>query len=269
MKSVQGSINPIRDLWHDRHLISRLIKREVSVRYKGSVLGIIWSFFNPLVMLAIYTFVFGFIFKARWGVDTAHGFSIIMFSGLICHAFIAECINTAPSLILHNQNYVKKVVFPLHSLGAVSVGSALFHFIVGLIILLLGELLISHYVPWTWAYLPLVALPLVLLCAGFTWLLSSLGVYLRDISQVTGILATLLLFLAPILYPKSIVPENFQIFLYINPLTFIVEQVQRVLVFGKNPNFIGLAIYYAAAIAFTELSYIWFQKSKKGFADVI
>lgn len=196
MKSVQGSINPILDLWRDRHLIARLTKREVSARYKGSILGIIWSLFNPLVMLAIYTLVFGFIFEARWGINMAHGFAIIMFAGLVCHTFLAECINTAPFLIINNQNYVKKVVFPLHSLGAVSVGSALFHFFVGLIILLLGELLISHQVPWTWVYLPLVTVPLILLCAGFTWLLSSLGVYLRDISQVTGILATLLLFLA-------------------------------------------------------------------------
>lgn len=269
MKKVRGTFNPIKDNWLNRHLISRLIAREVSSRYKGSFLGFFWSFFNPLVMLAIYTFVFGFVFEARWGEAPQSNFAIVMFAGMVCHGFVAESINLAPGLILKNQNYVKKIIFPLHSLGVVSVGSALFHFGVGLVILLLGELLVFHAVPWTWVYLPLILLPLITLCLGFTWLFASLGVYLRDISQLTGILATLLLFLAPILYPISSLPENLQPLLYLNPLTFLVMQFQSVLVFGKQPDFTALLGYFAGVSLFAELTYIWFQKTKSGFADVL
>lgn len=269
MNKAMGTQNPLTDAWQARRLIARMVKREVVGRYKGSVLGLLWSFVNPLVMLAIYSVVFGFIFQARWGIDTQQNFAIILFTGLIFHALLAEVINRAPTLMLENANYVKKVVFPLQALGWIALGSAFFHFCVSLLILLLGEVIVSQVVPWTWVYLPFVVLPWLIFCLGVTWFLASLGVYIRDIAQVSSIAVTLFLFLAPILYPKSIVPESYQMLLYLNPLTYIVAQARAVLVWGQPPDFAGLALYTLGMACFTQLAYLWFQKTKKGFADVL
>ncbi len=259
----------LKSLFDNWRLVLRMTKRDVIGRYRGSLLGIFWSFVNPLMMLAVYSFVFGLVFKAKWGVDTEHNFSIILFTGLIFHGLLGECIGKAPGLIISNASYVKKVVFPLDVLVWVAVLSSLFHLMISLLILLLAELLVFQSVSWTWIYLPIVLMPLAIVCLGVTWLLSSLGVYIRDISQMTGIVITILLFLCPIVYPLSVIPEKYQIFIMMNPLTFIVEQAREVLVFGKPPNIGGLFIYFMISIVFTQLCYLWFRKTQKGFADVL
>lgn len=269
MNPANGSKNPLVDAWRERRLIVRMVKREVIGRYRGSMLGLLWSFFHPLVMLGIYSFVFGFVFRARWGMETPHNFALILFTGLVFHALLAECLSRAPTLIISNVNYVKKVVFPLHSLGWVAVGSSAFHFAVSLLILFIGQLFLSHTVPWTWLLLPVVAAPFLLLCLGVVWLFSSLGVYLRDVAHVTGIATTLLLFLAPILYPITLIPEQYRIYLYLNPLTYLVEQARAILVWGELPDFLGLGLYALGAAVFAQVAYLFFQKTKKGFADVV
>jgi lipopolysaccharide transport system permease protein len=257
--------------WRNRRLIIQLAKRDVLGRYRGSVLGLAWSFFNPLLMLVVYTFVFSVVFKARWGLagEDKVSFAIILFAGLIVHGLFAECINRAPNLIVSNPNYVKKVVFPLEILPSVTLGSALFHAGVSLVVLLITQLIVTQRLPWTVIIFPLVLLPLLLSTVGFAWLLSALGVYLRDVGHTTSILTTVLMFLSPLFYPLSALPENYRIWLHLNPLTFIIEEARNVLIFGRMPNWSGWTLALVAGTLVSAGGFWWFQKTRKGFADVL
>lgn len=253
-------------------LVLQMSWREITSRYKGSLLGLAWSFINPLLMLAVYTFVFSVVFKARWGVTTDESrtqFAVVLFTGLIVHGLFAEVLNRAPAIILGNVNFVKKVVFPLEILPIVSLITALFQAVISLCVLIVAFILFNGYLHWTIILTPLVLFPLVLLTIGFAWILASIGVFLRDIGQLITILTTILLFLAPVFYPITALPERFQMWLMMNPLTFIIEQAREVIIWGNLPNWSGLGIYTAVASLVAWLGFIWFQKTRKGFADVL
>lgn len=259
-------------LWLNRQLIKQLIKREVVGRYRGSIMGLAWSFFNPLLMLAVYTFVFSVVFQSRWGMGNSESrtdFAILLFTGMILHGLFAECINRAPTLILANVNYVKKVVFPLEILPWVAMGSSLFHTIASLGVLAIAQLVLTHSIPWTAVFFPFVLLPLIMSTMGFAWLLASLGVYVRDIAQATGLVTTILLFISPVFYPISSLPPEYQFWMRLNPLTFILEEGRKTLVLGEIPDWSSLAYYLSASIAIAWSGFWWFQKTRKGFADVV
>lgn len=261
-----------RALWIHRELWWRLTEREVLGRYRGSALGIGWSFITPLAMLTVYTFVFSQVFKARWGgLEEAGplGFAVNLFAGLIVFNLFSECVNRAPGLVVANPNYVKKVVFPLEVLGSVAVGSAGFHAITSLIILVVFELIAFHQVPITLLWLPLVWLPLLLGSLAATWILSSAGVFLRDIGQLIGVGLNMLMFLSPIFFPISALPAHWQPILALNPLAHVIEQTRRVAVQGLNPNLNYLATGILLTALGCELGFRAFQKSKGAFADVI
>lgn len=262
----------LRNLWKNGQLIMQMTHREVMARYKGSVLGLFWSFFNPVLMLSIYTFVFSIIFKSRWGdaVDTSKTqFAVLLFVGLIIQSLFAEVINRAPNLIFSNANYVKKVIFPLEILPIITMGAALFHCLMSLCVLLVAFALFNGYLHWTLLFIPFILLPFVILTLGIAWLLVSLGVFLRDVGQTITIITTILLFLSPTFYPISAVPESVRPFILANPLTFIIEQAREVLIWGHGPNWQGLGLYSLIAILVAWLGYAWFQKSRQGFADVL
>lgn len=263
----------VKSLWRNRHLIVQMTKREVVGRYKGSSLGLAWSFFNPVFMLTVYTFVFSTIFKSRWGGVSDGGsktrFAMILFVGMIILGLFNELINRAPGLILSNVNYVKKVVFPLEILPVITMGAALFHGIISLGVLLIALLLLNGYLHWTVVFIPLILLPFVILSIGLSWILASMGVFLRDVGQTIGIITTVLMFLSPVFYPMSAVPERFRPFIMVNPLTFIIEQARQVLIWGHLPNWTGLGLYTFTAIITAWAGYAWFQKTRKGFADVL
>ena len=266
-----GPISLVNSLWKNRSLISQMTTREVIWRYRGSVMGLAWSFFNPILMLAVYTFVFSEIFKARWaGVETGKGgFAVLLFVGMIVHGLFAECANRAPSLVMSHSNYVKKVVFPLEILPVITLGSALFHSCISLVVLLAAQLLIMGQLYWTALLFPLILVPLVLATLGISWLLASLGVYLRDVGHVITVLTTVLLFLSPVLYPIAALPEVYRPWLQLNPLTYIIEESRSVLLFGHLPDWtsLGVAIIVGAVVA--SIGFWFFQKTRKGFADVI
>lgn len=261
----------VLSLWRNRTLVKALIHREVVGRYRGSLMGIFWSFFNPVFMLLTYTFVFSVVFKARWnaGSDSQTEFALVLFAGLIVFNIFSECFNRAPSLILSNVNYVKKVVFPLEILPWVTLGSALFHALVSLLVWLLAYLLLFGVPHPTLLLLPLVLLPLLLFIMGLTWALASLGVYLRDVSQFIGIVTTVLMFLSPIFYPASALPEQYRSLLLVNPLTLPIEQIREVLFWGRLPNFTVLLASFLAASVMAWLGFAWFQKTRQGFSDVL
>lgn len=252
-------------------LIVQMAKRDVIGRYRGSFVGLFWSFINPLFMLAIYTFVFGVIFKSRWNAQVSGKFeyAIILFAGLNINTFFSECANRATTLIIDNTNFVKRVVFPLESLSWSTIGSALFHMFVSTLVLLVMMLAINRHIPWTVVLFPIVVVCFLPFVAGMCWLLASLGVYLRDLKQVVMIATMALMFLAPIVYPKEQIPPQFRDLLYLNPLTVIVEQSQNVLIWGVLPDWAQLILYVLISCAFTWLAFIWFEQTRKGFADVV
>ena len=262
----------IKSLWCNRYLIAQMTRRDVVGRYKGSVLGLVWSFLTPILMLVVYTFVFSVVFKARWGTDgddSRTQFALVLFVGMIVHGLFSEVLNRAPGLILSNVNYVKKVVFPLHVLPVIAMGAALFHASISLIVLLIAFVLFNGYLHWTAIFIPVVLLPLVILTLGIAWVLASLGVFLRDVGQTVGIITTVMLFLAPIFYPITALPEEIRPWIMANPLTFIIEEARKVLILGRMPHWAGLGVYTFAATAVAWAGFAWFQKTRKGFADVL
>lgn len=258
------------------HLLWILISREVAARYRGSALGLLWSLITPLFMLGVYTFVFGTVFQARWAVpgnqagehSTAE-FALILFAGLTTFQFFSDVVSRAPMLILGNVNYVKKIVFPLEILAPVAVGAAGFQALVNFAVLLIFVAVVRGGLPWTVVLLPVVLLPLVLVMLGLAWLLAAVGTYVRDINQILGSVITALMFLSPIFFPRSSLPEWLQPVADFNPLTIPIEQVRNVMIFGLVPDWPALALYALAAIAIAVLGFQFFQKTRRGFADVL
>ncbi len=268
------SVSPgvmLASLWRNRALTRALIQREVVGRYRGSVMGLVWSFINPVLMLLVYTFVFSVVFKARWhaGSDSKTEFALVLFAGLLVFNLFAECFNRAPALVLLNVNYVKKVVFPLEILPWVALGAALFHAMISTGVWLLAYCLLYGVPHLTVLLLPLVVLPLLLFTMGVSWALASLGVYLRDVAQFIGVLTTVLMFLSPIFYSGSTLPEEYRVLLMFNPLTPAIEQAREVLFWGVVPDLGAWALYLAGSALVAWLGFAWFQKTRKGFADVL
>lgn len=261
----------VRSIWRNRELIWAMTWREVSGRYRGSALGILWSFISPLLMLGIYTFVFSVVFKARWSDAPASksDFALGLFAGMLIFSVFSECVTRAPVLIVSNPNYVKKVVFPLEILPVISMGSVLFHLMMGLAIWVLFHLVVAGLPPLTSLLVPVVVLPLVLLTLGVSWMLAALGVYLRDISQGVGIVVTGLTFLSPLFYPVSSLPPQYQMLLRLNPLTPPIEMMRGVLWLGEVPVWHMLLVSYVVGTAACGFGFASFQKLRPGFADVI
>jgi lipopolysaccharide transport system permease protein len=262
----------IRSLVKHRSLIWQLTKREVLGRYRNSILGVVWSLAHPLMMLTVYTLVFRFVFKVRWGAEENQNsvdFALVLFTGLIAHSLLSECISRAPNLIVNNVNYVKKIVFPLEVLPLVSLATSLFHMGVNLIVLLLFYAVSHLSLNWTATMFPLLVIPLALVVLGASWFLASVGVFVRDVGHATGVASSLMLFLAPVFYPASALPEAYRPLLYLNPLTFIIEQARDVLIAGKLPSWYGLGIYFLCSVVVAWLGLVWFERTRKGFADVL
>lgn len=258
--------------WKNRDLIWALTGREIRGRYKGSLFGIVWSFLNPALMLLVFTFVFGEIFKARWGNQSAHGgvdFAVALFSGLLIYNFFAECMAKAPGLIVGNANYVKKVVFPLETLAIVTLLSSLFHLGIAYLILV-GLLTFSGWsLGWSVLLAPVVFLPFVCLVLGLTWLFSALGVFVRDIGQLIAPAITATLFLSPVFYPLSSVSERFRWLYHLNPLTLMIEQIRGLVLHHQLPDLSAWFAYSAISLLILMAGFVAFQKLRQGFADVL
>ena len=264
-------MGPFISLTQNWHLIQQMTRREIEAKYKGSLFGLLWSLITPLIMLAVYSFVFGVIFKSRWGLSTGEetNYTLALFIGLISHSFIAETINSSPSLMKGNVNYIKKVIFPIQVLPWISLFTNLFHFIISFCIWCILSLIITHQFQLTSLYTPLIFLPLILFTIGFSWFLSSLGVFIKDVSQIVTLLTTILLFLSPVFYPVSLLPASMQTIMHFNPLAITIEQLRTVLIAGELPNFTILSIEIIASYLTALIGYIWFEKTKRGFSDVL
>ena len=262
----------VLSLLKHRDLLFRLTERAVATRYKGSALGFGWSLLQPIVMLSVYTFVFSTIFKSRWsGMEGAGslGYALNLFVGLIVFNVFADCLGSSPGLVVNNKNYATKVIFPLELLGATTLGSAMFQAITSIFILIFFELAVFQRVPATLIFIPLVFLPLLLGCLSLSWLLSSLGVFLRDLEQLTPMLLSIGMFLSAVFYPVSSLPERFQPLMHFNPLALIIEQTRLVAVNGVLPQAHYIIFGTIIGLILCEISFRFFQRARRGFADVL
>jgi lipopolysaccharide transport system permease protein len=257
-------------VWRHRALVTELAKREFSGRYRGSFGGLAWSFAQPLFLLVVYTIAFGVILQARWGLAGGTGeYALMLFAGLIVFNAFAECLNNAPGLIASNPNYVKKVVFPLEVLPWVMALTAIFHALIGTAIWFAGYAVLVGMPKPAAMLFPAVFVAFFPLMLGIGWLLSALGVVVRDIGQLTTMLSHALLFLTPIFYGIDAVPPAFQAVLLMNPLTFVVEQLRLVLFFGQVPEARGLAVYFLLSTLFAWASLKVFRHLRPRFADLV
>ncbi len=265
----------LRSLWQHRHLLLQLTKRDIQSRYRGSALGILWSFATPILMLIVYTVVFSGVFKAKWTgggnlhADNTSHFALILFSGLMIHNFFSECLSRAPSIILNHASFVTKVVFPLEILAPMLVLSACFNYLISLCVFFAAMLVLGATPDSHIFYLPIILFPLGLMMLGGAWVLAAMGVFLRDIGQMIGLTMTIMLFLSPIFYPVDALPLSWQPFIYLNPLSFIVEQARNVMLWHTAPAWKGVAYYMLAGIFSAYTGFYVFQKTRKAFADVL
>lgn len=255
----------------NRYLITQLVRRELSLKYKGSILGAMWAVLTPLLMLCIYTIFFSLVIKAKWGGAgfESESFALLLFAGLLVHVFFSEVLVGAPHLIVSNANYVKKIVFPIEVLAIVQTITASVGLVINLLILLIFVTIFDGFPPPTIFFSLLVALPLFLVGLATSWIVSALGVFFRDLSQITGLASAALLFASPVFYPVSALSERLQGYLYLNPLTFIIEEMRIVVIADGLPNFGALALYIIVAALFSYISFLFVKKVKGGFADVL
>lgn len=258
-------------LWRHRQLVSEMTRREIARRHRGSVLGALWLLLGPLLMLAVYAFVFGVVFQVRWGAvgDSKAMFAAVLFCGVSVFGLFADVLNRSSLLVLDNVNYVKKVVFPLEILSCVAVLAGTFHFGFSLLVLLLFVASSIGMPPLSVLALPLVLLPFLLVLVGLSWVVAALGVYLRDLAQLTGLLTTAMMFLSPVFYPITAVPEAYRHLLWINPMTHVVEMFRGVLIFGRWPGPGELVLWWLIAALVLALGYRLFRRLRAGFADVL
>lgn len=261
----------ISSLFRNWQIINTMIRRDISGRYKGSLAGVAWAVVNPILMLAIYTFVFSVVFNARWKTDAGSkaDFAIVLFCGLIIFSIFAECVNRAPGLIAGHANYVKKIVFPLETLVWVIMGTAVFHALVSLGVLFAAELLLYGRIPWTAILLPLVIIPCILLTVGVSWFVASIAVFVKDFAQITAMFTTVLMFLSPLFFPISAVPEKYQSLLLINPMAMLIQSSRETLIYGVIPSGKGLLGIWVLGLVVAWLGHAWFMKTKMAFADVL
>lgn len=253
-------------------LTYQFVKRDILSRYRGSLLGMGWTILNPLMMLALYTFAFAGILKTRWpGAENLGGigYALNLFAGLIIFNFFSEVAGRAPGLIVQHTNLVKKVVFPLAILSWVAVLSALVQLFFSSLMIIVAAGILTGKLSVTIVVFPLVLLAFIPFVLGLCWFLSSIGVYLRDLSQVMTLVINLILFLSPIFYPAAALPKFLANLMWLNPMTLIIEQARLVLVAGSWPDWGALLMYTGVSCTFAVLGYLWFERTRKGFADVL
>ncbi|MBX3409921.1 MAG: ABC transporter permease [Phycisphaeraceae bacterium] len=276
--SVRPLLNPAAmaaHLWSLRGLFVQFTRREVAARHKGSVLGVVWNFLHPLMMLGVYTFVFAIVWQARWlpigGDEGGRGaFALSVFAGLVMWEVFSGGVGTAPTIIVNNTNFVKKVIFPLEVLPLAQIGASAFVAGVSLLVLLAGNIALRGSVsPTLWLF-PLVLPALFSLTAGLAWFVASLGVFLRDLRQiVSGLLLQVMFFMTPIFYPLERVPDPYQSVLRLNPMASIVDNARRTVLYGVQPDWASLGLVTLVGLLVMLLGYAFFMKSKRSFADVI
>ncbi len=257
-------------IWRHRSLVVELTKREFQGKYSGASGGAFWSFIQPLFLLTVYTLAFGVILKSRWGSnDSTAEYALMLFAGLIVFNAFSEVLTRSSVLITANPNFVKKIVFPLELLTVVTVATSLIHAFIGVAVWTLGYIVLFGVPKPSLALFPLVFLCFLPVLLGTGWLLSSVGLIFKDVSQVVGMLNHTLLFLTPIFYSIEVAPPILQKFLILNPLTIVIEQLRKCMFSGIPPDFAALSIYFSISAIFAWLCFLLFKRLRPTFSDLI
>lgn len=271
-KLLHFLFSPFFLLVRNSNLFRQLLKREITQKYRGSYLGILWNFIVPITMMIVYSFVFGVVFKARWDYQVSESnaeFAVILFVGIALYTVFSETVNIAPTLITSNANYVKKVVFPLELLSMTSVGSSLVQFLFNLVVILVSKVAIIGRLDATMLLLPIILIPLIFLTLGISWILSAIGTYVRDMRQASTIITLIFGYATPVFFPFTAVPENLRWVLELNPMTTIVNNARNVLIYGVMPDWLALGKVWILSYIVMLIGFQFFQKVKPGFADAI
>ena len=263
----------IKELGKYKDLLIQLVERDIKTRYRGSRLGLAWTTLNPMIMISVYTIVFSKVFRARWsGVDTANDpiyYGLNLFCGLIVFQIFAECATRGPTLITSNPNYVKKIVFPLHTLGAMITCSSSIHAIISLIILITAKSLLTGSISYHIFFIPIIWLPMILGCLGMTWLLSTIGVFIRDIGQIMSAMVSMMMFLSPIFYPAEALPQGLRWISHLNPLSLIIENTRDIVMTGILPRVGEIGLQSIIALGWCELCYRIMRSTRKYYGDLL
>lgn len=256
---------------HDLATIKLLAEREIRSKIIGTYIGLGHYVLLPLLMLLVYSFMFSVVFKARWADanDGFGGFAIRVFVGMIAFQFFSEVITRAPGLVLENPTYVKKVVFPLETLVPTAIAVSLFSAFVTFVVFLAAHLLLVGLPPATTIFVAVIWPPLIMMTAGIAWVLASLGVFLRDLRQLVTVIVPALMFISPIFYPISMVPNGFSLLIALNPLSIPIEMMRDAIFSAKAPDPVVLTGFYIGSFAVAQLGYWMFMRTKKAFADVL
>lgn len=268
---INPTINPLRtfsDIWRHRYLLGQLIKRDVLLRYRGAMFGVLWIFLSPLIMLAIFAFIFDHIFKSHWPQqESGIPFWLLLYSGLIAFNVFAETISRAPMSVRGYPNFVKKIIFPVSILPVVPLGAALIHGGFNFLILLFALAWIDH-LHLNILLFPLLIAPIILLALGLSWFLAAWGVFIKDMTQIVPVFIQMLLFLSPVFYPVSAVPEALRPIYQYNPLGIVIE-TSRAMVFGQSIEWNAWGIAFGFCLTTAMMGYAFFQYSREEFADVL
>jgi len=274
--SIVRLLNPIamvRNLWSYRELALQMAKRDIQGRYRAARLGLLWSVLNPLILLAIYTFVFTEVFRVRWtdtGMESRGMFALTMFCGMLLFNLFSEVVTRAPQMVVSNPNYVKKIVFPLEVFIISGLLSGLFNMLIGYVVWFIGwGLVVREWPQPSMMWFPVVLVPVCLTTAGVSWVLASLGVFVRDVGHIVVLAVQVLFFATPIFYPIDRVPQPFRRVLELNPLTHAIEDIRHVLMNGGSPHWHWWLASMGGSAVLALLGYAFFMKSKRAFADVI
>lgn len=264
-------IAPLAGLWRNRFLIVEMTRREVHRRYRGSVFGLLWYVFTPLILIAIYTVVFREIFGARWTTnsESVGEFGVFMFAGLIVFTMFSDCFGKSSGLVIERSSYLKHVVFPAEVVAYVACGSVLVYFLASFLVLILALALLRIPIGPTILLTPCLLVPFVFLNLGISWFMAALGVFIRDLQQIAALITTILLFLSPVFYPVTAVPERYRVIVAYNPLGFIVDEFRTLVVGMGPPNWWGMAILSVASYGIAWAGLAFFRRLRPLFAEVL
>lgn len=260
----------IRNLLQHGDLIRLMTWRNFNARYRGSFAGLFWSFFQPLVIMTIYTVVFSLFLKVRFSTDASpFTFSVYLLCGLLPWNALSEGLSLSTTVIRTNTNLVKRVVFPLEILPINLALTAAIQQIIGFVLLFPLAWLVIGPPSWTLVLVPVVLAFQLLFSVGLNWIVSSVTVYLPDMGQMISLMLTVWLFLTPIFYPDDIVPSQIMFVFRLNPLARLVRLYRDVFLSGQLPAWQGLLATGLICLGVFMVGYFWFMHTKRGFADVV
>ena len=265
-------MNNYKNITQHSFLLWQLTRKEIISRTRGSILGVLWFVISPLIMLSLYSIVFGTVFQSKLAEEGNEGsqhFILFLFIGLIIHSFFSDCLTRASNLISSHSSLVKKIIFPIEILPWVSAFSSFAQVKINFIVFFIFALFLGQSLPITIFLLPIVFLPFFILIIGIVKIIATIGVFVRDISHVTGMISTIFLFASPIFYPIERLPTTLQPFIYLNPISLIVIEARKITLLGVLPDFKALGIYMIVALFIMVLSNVIFKKARPFFADVL